>query len=283
MVSALVELDKNYTQDIADSLVFINDKADQVKNSLEDKVNTLLTLEKGMVDRILAKDRKTIDQRDTLLNTLYWISQHMNQLNDPQYSMVNTKDQYLYKKQAVTDIMKMMKVMAKAQRKDGSNNSKTSYQERKVLASENLQKISKNICCLILQNKIKEQNSIQFNYLKPEIYAKMDTISNKLEGLDNEITNTNLDFQRTLKDCTLTSLHGLEMKKFEILNDFLLNNSKRIIEIIENPKSENELYECLFSPSEGSKIPGLNNPDTVGVIEEDNVEYATPNFYSNNC
>ena len=75
LVSALVELDKHYTQNVADCLVFINEKSSEVKKSLEDKVNTLMTLEKGMTSKILSKDRKTIDQRDTFLMSLYELSQ----------------------------------------------------------------------------------------------------------------------------------------------------------------------------------------------------------------
>lgn len=74
MVSALVELDKHYTQNVADSLVFINEKCCSVKKSLEDKVNTLMTLEKGMVSKILSPDRKTVDERDTLLNNIHYVA-----------------------------------------------------------------------------------------------------------------------------------------------------------------------------------------------------------------
>ena len=141
LVSGLVELDKNYTQELADNLVLINDKSSSVKDSLEDLVSTLRTLEDGKVSNIVSKTRKTIDGRDNLMMSIYQISKNcLNNYSDS--SLPN--DQYLSKKTAITDISNFLKTIGKSLRIH--NDQKFPNVDKKILESENLQRISKDIC-----------------------------------------------------------------------------------------------------------------------------------------
>ena len=127
--------------------------------------------------------------------------------------------------------------------------------------------------------------STQYAYISPEIHSRIEDIESKLDNIESEITNTQTDLYETMQENTLKSIHGIEVKKYELLGDFLLNNSKRITEVIENPALEinnklhgdtsvdNDLSEFLFSHAGEDNVPKLHNPDTIGFIEEDNVQY----------
>ena len=144
LVSALIELDKNYTQDLADSLVFFNEKTENVRNSLEDFTSTLRTLEEGKVSNIVSKNRKTVDGRDEFMNNIYFIAQaYLKNYNCVIKSL--KADQYLSKKNAIIEILKAFKNI--------SNTLKSSLKcsqpdmNKKIIESEGLQRISKDICC----------------------------------------------------------------------------------------------------------------------------------------
>ena len=78
LTAMLIEMDKHYTQALADSLLFLSDKSSGVRQSLYDKISHKLNLNtnkpsEASVEKILSKDRKTIDERDTLMTDLYKI------------------------------------------------------------------------------------------------------------------------------------------------------------------------------------------------------------------
>lgn len=138
VVSALIEADKNYTQNIADSLVVFNERCTTVHTSLETKVNTLDTLNKGNISKIICKDRKTIDERDTLINTLYEVSLLIN--HDFQSTL--EKPPIWGKKEIVKEIISALRKVGKVVRSLEKDTDRDV--QKKILESENLQSISKS-------------------------------------------------------------------------------------------------------------------------------------------
>ena len=62
------------------------------------------------------------------------------------------------------------------------------------------------VCWLILQNKIKtDYNNSDFNYLKPELYHKLEELSKRIEDVDSEIVTVDKEFNKTIDENTLTS------------------------------------------------------------------------------
>ena len=65
-----------------------------------------------------------------------------------------------------------------------------------------------------------------------------------------------------------------KLNKYEILQDFLFNNSKRIINVIENPMQNNELNKYLYSQElEDEETNSHNLKPKIGLIEPDNSIY----------
>ncbi|CAI2358998.1 unnamed protein product [Moneuplotes crassus] len=261
LTSALIELDKIYTQNLADSLVMFNEKSQNVKASLEELVTTLRILYDGKVSNIVSKDRKTIDGRDTFMNTIYRIAQCYMNNYDACPQDIST-DKYLAKKMAIGKISSAVTHICK---KANMSREGTDV-DKKITQSENLQRVSKDICCWILKNNL--SSNTHFSYLKPEIFAKIDLCKSKISAIDSEIHTVREDAANILKENSMKSLYGIEIHRYEILHDFLFNNSKRIINVIENPKIEEDLSQYL---NEDDSQPGLG-PRSV-IIEPDNSLY----------
>ena len=207
LVSALIELDKNYTQDLADSLVFFNEKTENVRNSLEDFTSTLRTLEEGKVSNIVSKNRKTVDGRDEFMNNIYFIAQaYLKNYNCVIKSL--KADQYLSKKNAIIEILKAFKNI--------SNTLKSSLKcsqpdmNKKIIESEGLQRISKDICCWILKNNLEENTN--FSYLKTDIFNRIELWSNKISDFDEQIDIVRDEISKIMNESTVKSLYGIEVK-----------------------------------------------------------------------
>ena len=115
-------------------------------------------------------------------------------------------------------------------------------------------------------------NTQKFTYLKPEIFSKIDLLNGKIALIDDQIDNVRDETDKILTENTVKSLYGIEVKKFEILYDFLFNNSKRIINVIENPKIENNFSDCYLSQTDSESVntEDISKNINFGVLEPDN-------------
>ena len=299
--SAVVEFDQNYTQNVADSLAFINDKWNSVKRSLEDKVNTLMVLEKGMVSKILSKDRKTVDERDTFLNEIYNIWKLINNDFDESLNNQNISNQILYKNQAISEIVKTlikklfliifklypltMQLIWKWTFQSENQYTTESQISASLSTSQHINQISLSILWIILQNKLANTQSkqslknIEFSkFENPETNFAFSTISKilntstlneitcKLSSIISELHAISDLFNSSISSNSFASSTGVSLKKHEILYDFLFNNSKKLLEVIESPAvaSSSDKVTAIIK-----ELPSIFLTSRVGVVEDE--------------
>jgi hypothetical protein len=209
--------------------------------NLEEKVAILITLERGVTEKILEKDRKTIDERDRFLMDLWEISKipiHSGFFSGKQNA-------YLTKSEVTKAILTWIKPLWKAPPES----------KCPLIPSTNLLAKWKDILCIILQSQLTLDQTISANGIQwvvgGTIHSEMEMILEKLNSMGREIENWKEEIEETLQQNRLKSTTGVVLDRHQILYDFLFGSGQgsspswRLNEIIENfmPNAEGSQNE----------------------------------------
>lgn len=116
----------------------------------------------------------------------------------------NCDGKYLSKRQVVKDIVHSMRLIFGGKQFQNIHKDSNSMVMTILQNSEELQKICEEVCCFILQNKVNNDNNAEFNYLKPEIYSHLESLSTKIENMEYEIEEVNHEIDKVENENSLS-------------------------------------------------------------------------------